>query len=249
MIFSLLDGDRSPDIAVGRIPAQSPDQVRAVVEKTLAYEASLSDPDRTQEVLAVADGQDFSFKEDAERFLELFPANSRQTLIAPQPGERGVNRQIIDRMNRGTKLVAYFGHGSLELWGSDHLLQASDVSDMKNGAAFPIVLNLTCLTGYFIHPQKESLAEALLLQPGAGAVAVLAPSSLTLAADQSRLSLPLMDGLLHHPEWTLGDALLQARRQIPQDIPGLEEVMLTFQWFGDPALRWESSPAGEVGWR
>jgi hypothetical protein len=89
----------------------------------------------------------------------------------------------------------------------------------------------------------------LLLQPGAGAVAVLAPTSLTLAADQSRLSMPLMDGLLRHPEWTLGDALLQARRQIPQGILGMEDVMLTFQWFGDPALRWESTPVGGVDWR
>jgi hypothetical protein len=59
-----------PDLAVGRIPAQNADQVRIIVDKTLAYEQSPSAEGWRRKVLAIADGQDPSFKSDAQTFLD-----------------------------------------------------------------------------------------------------------------------------------------------------------------------------------
>jgi hypothetical protein len=237
--FSQLDGDLQPDIAVGRIPASKPDQVRTLVQKTLAYETS----SRNQPgVLAVADGQDPNFHLDAQNFLDLFPSDFQTELISPPAGASGTDQQIVDRLQRGDLLVAYFGHGSLNMWGKDRLFTAQDVARLTNMRQLPVILNLTCLTGLFTHPQTESLAEALLWQPDGGAAAVLAPTSLTLPTDQSLLYKPFVQAMLENPSGSLGDFLLSARRQIPMDAPGRRDVMETFLLFGDPAL--QMLPAG-----
>jgi hypothetical protein len=123
------------------------------------------------------------------------------------------------------------------MWGKDRLFTVEDVPRLQPGSRLPVVLNLTCLTGLFTHPKTASLAETLLFEPDRGAVAVLAPSSLTLAGDQSFLTQPLVNAITSHPEYTLGELHLAARRQVAADQPGQWDVMETFLLFGDPALR------------
>jgi hypothetical protein len=237
VVFSQLDEDRSPDLAVGRIPAQTPEQVSAFVEKTLGYERQPAESEWKQRVLAVADGQEDTFRFDAQRFLDLFPDSAQVELMAPAAGETTVNREIVERLNQGDGLVAYFGHGSINMWGKDRLFSTQDVPSLQNTDRYAILINMTCLTGLFTHPTETSLAEAMLLQPLAGAVAVLAPTSLTLPSDQSFLSQPLIEALLDQPDLTLGEALLEARRHISLDNTGSLDVMETFLLFGDPALQ------------
>jgi hypothetical protein len=235
--FSQLDGDSKPDIAVGRIPAAKPEQVSLLVQKSLAFESSARQQSASPEVLAVADGQDPNFQVDAQNFLDLFPSGFQTELIAPPPGASGTDQQIIDRLQQGDLLIAYFGHGSLNMWGKDRLFTTQDVAKLTKMQQLPVFFNLTCLTGLFTHPQIESLAEALLWQPEGGAAAVLAPTSLTLPNDQSFLYKPLVQAMLDDPSGTLGDFLLYARRQVPVDAPGRRDVMETFLLFGDPALQ------------
>jgi hypothetical protein len=236
VVFTQLDEDRSPDLAVGRIPAQTPQQVAAFVEKTLAYERQPADTEWKQRVLAVADGQEEIFRFDAQQFLDLFPDNIKVELMAPAAGESAVNLEIVERLNQGDGLVAYFGHGSLNMWGKDRLFSTQDVSSLQNNDRTTVMINMTCLTGLFTHPKETSLAEAMLWQPQAGAVAVLAPTSLTLPTDQSFLSRSLIEALLEQPGLTLGEALLYARQQISSENIGSLDVMETFLLFGDPAL-------------
>ncbi|MCK4727036.1 MAG: hypothetical protein KAT29_14590, partial [Anaerolineales bacterium] len=111
------------------------------------------------------------------------------------------------------------------------------VMNLEPPQNYPIVVNMTCLTGLYTHPSVESLAEALLWQEGGGAVAVLAPSSLTLPADQGKLSAALINEWLSNPEARLGEIHLLAREEVPVDRVSSLDVMRTFMLFGDPALR------------
>jgi len=236
-VFADLDDDLRPDIAVGRMPARTPQQVRTLVEKTLAYEQRSSKGDWQRRVVTVADGQDPSFRTDAEAFLQQFPAGYEAVGVFPEAGAADANREVQRQLGEGSLLVAYFGHGSVTQWGKDRIFTTADASGLANGDHLPVVLNMTCLTGLFTHPQVDSLAETLLWQAGGGAVAVLAPTSLTLAIDQTFLSRPLVEALLHDRELTLGEAVLQAKRQVPTEGAGTRDVMQTFLLFGDPALR------------
>jgi hypothetical protein len=125
----------------------------------------------------------------------------------------------------------------VDTWGKDRLFSTEDVQELSNAERLPVVINMTCLTGLFTHPTIESLAEALLWQSGGGAVAVLAPTSLTLPTDQGFLSQALVNAVVAEPGSPLGDILQEARKKVPGVSPGTRDVMQTFLLFGDPALQ------------
>jgi hypothetical protein len=235
--FGQLNEDPWPEIAIGRIPARTADQVETVVGKILAYESGSEAGDWQQRVIAVADGRETRFRDDALRFLDRFSTSFQSTLVAPEAGTEGTNEQIRGHLSQGSLLVAYFGHGSVTQWGRDDLFTVDDVTGLANGNRLPIVVNMTCLTGLFTHPEVDSLAETLLWEKKGGAVAVLAPTSLTLPSDQSFLSDALAEAVQGSGAVTLGDISLEARRQIQADTQGGQDVLMTFLLFGDPALQ------------
>lgn len=230
-----VNADGWPDLAVGIVPARTAEQVSVFVEKTLAYEDTIRTGSMPKSNLAIADGQEAGFASDAQAFLDLLGEAYPGELYAPPAGSTDAAAQIANHFSEGQALVTYFGHGSLKMWGKDRLFTVEDAAQLEN-TALPVVLSMTCLTGLYTHPEMESLADAFLFNPGGGAVAVLAPSSLTLAADQSFLSRPLAQEMLGNPQATLGEVHLAARRQIDLDSPGQRDVMMTFILFGDPAL-------------
>jgi hypothetical protein len=233
--FVQLNDDPWPDLPTGRVPARTPDQVEAFVQKNLDYAQSSATAQRS--IFAVADGQEASFELDAQAFLDQFASAYQTDLFTPPAGDASASLRVRDELENGHLLMAYFGHGSLNMWGKDKLFTTDDVATLSKADRLPVILNLTCLTGLYTHPKVESLAEALLLKPEGGAVALLAPSSLTLAVDQSFLTRPFAQALLESPQATLGELHLAARRQVDANQQGSRDVMLTFMLFGDPALR------------
>jgi len=235
------DGEKisSPELAVGRIPARTPEQVRTYVEKVINYESSdlATSGEWLNQILAIADSSEARFSTDASNFLMEIPEKFETELLAPADGQSNITGDIVERLNQGSWLAAYFGHGSLNMWGKDKLLSNPDVQKLENGRQLPIIIQMTCLTGLFTHPTKTSLAEALLFEAGDGAIATLAPTSLTLPGDQSYLSSAFTKALMDGNNQRLGEAFLAAQRQVILENPGGQDVLWTFLLFGDPALR------------
>jgi len=242
VVLADINEDPWPDLAVGRIPARTPEQVAVYVAKVRAYEGSAPEGDWQKRVLAVADGQEARFKRDATSFLDLFPPGFQTRLIASQPEDSTAGQEVVAEIESGYWLVAYFGHGSLTMWGKDRLFTIDDSKGLSNGDRLPIMMHLTCLTGLFTHPTQESLVESLLWQPDGGAIAILAPTSLTLPGAQVDLTAAFADALLASPDSRLGDAALHAWRQVPVDSVDSADVMKTFLLFGDPALKPRTQP-------
>lgn len=225
------------NLAIGRLPAQTAKQVKIIVEKIIQYESTES-TGGSPSILAVADGQELSFAEDARSFLKIFPDERYKTiLLAPEAGATDTAQQIVVNIKQNDFLVVYFGHGSINMWGKDSLFSNDNVKDLSNLEHYPVMLNFTCLTGLFSHPEQESLAEALLWQADGGVVAMIAPTSLTLAADQSYLSKPLATAFVETPDSSLGTLLHQVRIEMTNRGEGVREVMETFLLFGDPATK------------
>jgi len=235
--FSRLDGDDLPDLAVGRIPARSPEAVGRLVDKILRYERARQSAEAPR-VLAVADASEPRFEQDARSFLNLFPEPVSTRLLLGPPAE-----EVAARWGESA-LVVYFGHGSLLQWGREDYLTADGVGRLQRGPTAPLVFQMTCLTGMFAHPTAESLVERLLWQPDGGAVASLAPTSLTLPDDQRFLSDALVAAWVAGAP-RLGDLWLQAWQRVAPVQSGAREVMETFLLFGDPALQLPPLKAGQ----
>jgi len=233
--FAQLDEDDLPDLAVGRLPARTPEQVRTFVAKLLAYERQPPE-DWQRRVLALADGQDAAFADHAQTFLDQFDGAYEGLLLAPPAGSTEAAAQIWDVLEEGVLFWSYFGHGSVTQLGKDGLFTAEDAAGLAN-ARLAVMINMTCLAGLFSHPTVDSLSEAMLWNPDGGAIAALAATSLTVPADQQALSRALVEALLENPGGRLGDILLVAQRGMAVESAGAREVLETFLLFGDPALK------------
>jgi len=234
--FVQLDDDKWPDLPIGLIPARTPGQVTRLVNKIIAYERDL-DRYMHMGVVAIADGQEAHFAREAGEFLALFPENFQVELFKPPAGSENAPQAIKEFMEGSNLFIAYFGHGSVNMWGKDRLFSTEQVMNLEPPQNYPIVVNMTCLTGLYTHPSVESLAEALLWREDGGAVAVMAPSSLTLPTDQGKLSAALINQWLSNPDARLGDIHMLARQEVPVDRDSSLDVIRTFMLFGDPALR------------
>jgi hypothetical protein len=132
-------------------------------------------------------------------------------------------------------LVHYAGHGSIGGWaGQPVLLQGADVAQLGLTPRLPMILDITCYTGYFHFPGLPSLAEAWLSAPQHGAVAVIASSGLGLAEAHASLDFVLLAELAGNDDVTAGQALLAAK--LAAAASGSPEDVDTFHLFGDPAM-------------
>lgn len=224
-----------PSLAVGRLPASSPQQARQWVEKVLAYEKGEKKP-KTKAILAIADPQEAYFARDATEFLELWADQTSVESFLPMAGEADLEQKIREHFGRDHRIIAYFGHGAIDLWGKDEIFTAQEAMELSGQASYPIVLNFTCLTGYYIHPEVLSLTESLLWNPRNGAIAIIAPTSLTLADDQSFLWKALVESYQRQEDGRIGDVWLSTLLKIALTNTGIRDVVLTYTLFGDPAL-------------
>ncbi len=230
-----LNGDNLPDFVIGRLPVNHKSQLSNWVDKLTKYESKemISGFDQ---IVAIADNQEAGFNQSAQQFLDHFSKDFSTTLYQPEQNEINANGTIKSFFNGSTDLLAYFGHGSVDIWGKDRLFAIDDVSQLNNQEMVPLIINLSCLTGYYIHPQNISLVEALLSQKNGGSLAMIAPTSLTFQSYQSILSAAFAYELQSDMNQRLGDMMkLTWRAMDPADSASLE-VMQTFLLFGDPAM-------------
>ena len=111
------------------------------------------------------------------------------------------------------------------------------MSELDNRDSPPVVAALTCVVGRFEIPGLDSLAESLVLEPEGGAVAVWAPSGLSLNGDAEILNQAFVGALGdgEADDIVLGDAVLTALRRhaVEGRYPFLWRI---YNLIGDPAL-------------
>lgn len=149
-----------------------------------------------------------------------------------------IHDAIISALNQGVGIINYVGHGSVEVWGDEMVLQAQDAAILTNEERLPIFTTFTCLNGYFNHPKTDALAETLLRAANGGVVAAIAPSGRTFTAQQTPIADSFYRYLLSGDTQTIGEALQWAKLDAAHD-PYLGEVIYTFNLLGDPALRFQ----------
>lgn len=229
------DGDNNPDLAVGRWPVATVADVESLVERTLAYEASVASPNAIFTAGANEDGTAASreFSSFIDRLIDdtEFPAETVDVLLAPPPGE------VVDAWNDGAWLVGYVGHGSLDTWDRVQSFSVEQVTQLSENGSPPIVVQFTCLTGQFAHPEVESISETMLKHKN-GPVLMVAATSLTLSTNQSPFANSLIAALQDPTVRTMGDAFQIAKLALnTENNPGIQEISDTFVLIGDPSAQ------------
>jgi hypothetical protein len=232
---SLDDQDDRPDMAVGRIPAQTADQVAAVVAKTLAYEQATDAEGWTSRALFVADDKQDSFQQISDDLATNYLPADYQVEKVYLGQSADPNAAVLDWFNQGVGVLTYVGHGSMNVWAQEKILSTADATALRN-AVQPFMMTMTCLVGYFHHPQAISMGEALLFNQEGGVVAALVPTSESLATDQSELASNIYTHLFGDAG-TVGEAIMLGKQDLSAERALMQDLIETFTLLGDPALR------------
>lgn len=226
------DENPRPEFAVGRLTADSPEELRQMVDKILAYEQSNDfGPWRRQMNFVAGVGgfgalTDMVLESAAQYFLTRnIPADYRVSMTygswrSPYcPDPRRFRLTTLDRLNEGSLFWVYMGHGypfGLDRVEVPHaaypILAVPDANllDCRHGR--PIALLMACYTGA-IDARPDCLAEAMLRAPG-GPVAVLAGSRVTMPYAMTVMATNLTDACFQKHCETLGEALLHAKQSM-----------------------------------
>jgi hypothetical protein len=229
--------DILPDLAIGRLPASTVDEVGKMVQKIIAFETS----GRTLEgrTVLVTDNPDEAgdFVANAEELASTVLSTKELTKIyLSELGSVATRQEIQQAFNEGSSLMSYIGHGGIHLWADENILNIDDTASLTPQSEQPLVLTMNCLNGYFHFPYFDALAEALLKQEDKGAIAAFSPSGLSLNEAAHVYHRALLDELMngHHPR--LGDAVLAAQSAYAES-GTFPEMLIIYHLFGDPAMR------------
>ena len=221
-----VDDDTKPDLAIGRWPVDTLADVESLVTRTLAYETGTA----VNQALFAADGTEAQFADTAARLYEETNMSADNVTVLDGP----TADEVLERWNAGAWLTTYVGHGSIRRWGKDDVLNLEAIDDLKITSP-SIVLQLTCLSGLFAHPEESSLTEEMM-RAKEGPVLHVAATSLTLSFNQELFAQNLLRNLQDSEFERIGDAFQTAKVDLDvTNNSGLREISDTFTLFGDPS--------------
>jgi hypothetical protein len=194
VLWGDFDGDLVPDIPVGRIPVRTPQQLKLVVNKILAFENSHPTPsDLCMPIWAGSSGYSPMLdsmttwlllgivQKHASSWVEPWIISA--DLMHPLCGwPTDQSKMFSGRFSKGGLFAVLMGHASSRSFHSMNFngksIDYTD-SDAKAGLATgkpgPPMAIISCYAGRFVE-QENCLAESLLLLPG-GPVAVVAATT------------------------------------------------------------------------
>lgn len=254
--------DERMDLGVGRIPARSAAEARAVVDKIMHYESPETQGEWRTRYTFLADDQ-FPNREDidlhlqnadevAQRVANIAPALTQTKiyevsypLVTSAAGRRrpAANEAIRRNLESGTLLWNYSGHGGPVALSDERIFTREMLEGLTNRDRLPVFITATCSFGKYDAVSSQSLAEETLLKPDGGAIALMTTvrvvytSSSTIGGLNLPLNLTLADSMLVPDEnglpRRLGDAMLMTK----MTNTGASMNSRKFNLLGDPAMR------------
>jgi uncharacterized repeat protein (TIGR01451 family) len=208
--YADLDGDGRPDVAIGRLPAQTAADAEVMVDKIEQAPAVIAaaDPAHVFAVDNTGPLDSSSFRNAANAVALMLPAGSTAAFADVADGITPARDALFTGL-RGALATHYFGHAGPELWADEGLLTVSDVPGLVMD--HPTVLFVwACEAGWYQNLFGPSINEALLLAPDRGAMAAFGPSGATEPTTQkalyARVYGPWLEGGV-----PLGEAIRQAK--------------------------------------
>jgi hypothetical protein len=230
-----------PEVAVGRIPVTTSESLSAYVDKLRRYETATGEWRSRTVLVADKPGDGGDFTADSDEIAALLPASFTVTrMYQGSLGFSTTRTRLLAALSEGSLLMDYVGHGGFRQLGSDPssglgLLQVEDVESLASSDRLPVFAMLTCAAGQFAVPGAAGIAEALVVEPDAGAIAVLAPTAWEFDHESMILGKAFTEALGATRAPLVGEAFLGALA-VAGTRGGSPETRLTYTLLGDPGL-------------
>lgn len=256
-----MDGqpDWGLDLFIGRFPVRTGSEAEIVVEKMRSYESASADGPWKGRVTLVADDICQGTNPDNLTFLhmtqtealpptlpEVFQIDKiylyefgTECAYSTKPSATAALRA---RMNEGTLLVNFTGHGSDQQLADERVFETSGVPGLTNADRLFLFFTASCSVGKYDY-FGEGLGESMLLRRGGGAVAVFSASAVAYSGGNAELNRKFFQALFPGRSALdprpVGEAAAEAKLTLsqPGNINSKRYILL-----GDPAVELAVSP-------
>ena len=226
--------DGLAEIAIGRISVRTGADVTTVLNKVKLFESTLATA-YSRGALCVSDTFDATNQYNFAQFC-----NSATAGLPGSINRSAINRAdpdslnaIVNSINSGKYIVNYSGHGSTAAWSSPGFFTNTEAGALNNSTKPTLFTMLTCLNGYFLPPNLDSMAEVLIKNPNGGAVMAWASTGETTPDVQGVMAKRFYDQIGANNSMLLGDLVKDAKTAIPAG----RDVRLSWALFGDPTMK------------
>jgi len=255
--FGFLDDGEGPefsndlvDIGIGRFVVNNVDEAKSSIDKTIHYSVNTTqvmEPWRNIVTFIGDDGDNNRHIKDAEKLASIFDTAFQVYNVSkiyidayeqiPTPtGEKApdVNKAINQRLEKGTLIFNYSGHGGETGLAHEQIVTIPDILSWTNYDKLSVFITATCEFTRYDDPKRVSAGEMVFLNDKGGAIALYTTSRPTYASSNLAINRAIYNNNMfekidgEYPRF--GDIVRKAKR-----IGSSNDMK--FLLVGDPACR------------
>lgn len=229
----------SPDLAVGRIPANSDEEGFEYLRKVIEHEIL---PHKRSRGGLLVSSVEKSFQELVREAASKFEQNQTSvTMLFPEAKEATNEvRKLREAIDAGIEMLYYVGHGGAMVWrvgptdykSQKDLFTPKDIAALKN-RSYPVIAATSCYTTSFDFDLSQG--EAFVLQPGGGAIAVIGAPWKGTVHDGHNFNHRFIEAYFKPETARLGEAMLFAKKSVRTAFRNWIDFQ-TYTLLGDPCL-------------
>lgn len=246
--FVCVSGDDAiPEMAIGRMSCETPEEAKELVKKVKNYPVDQS-KSWHQNTLLIGAGQHdrdesrFGFNDQNlvldDDYINPNGYSSNKVFLFPNKprhyDHEGGTTEIREGFNSGAVIGNFFGHGGGYQW--DAVFITDDIYLLENDGRLPFITSITCYTAHF--DNQKVFGEQFNLFPDKGSIGFWGHTGITFWAYGLDMNKKLYNQVFNNGEFTIGKALLQAKGEYSTSLVAIaEDHVQLLTYLGDPGVK------------
>ena len=232
--------DYLPDVAIGRFTCATVEEAKAMVEKSINYQANAKVGPWKSRVLWItnSDKRYQNYSKTLGKVIGDLGAVAETVFPKEMDGDNfKVQETLKKEISDGDLIVHFVGHGGNSIWrigppdlkNNRDLFTIKQVDELSNKNKLPFVMSMSCYSAPYDHPLADSIGEKFFRAKDKGAIAVLAASWRN--SPNQNFSKAVLENIYKTPRQSLGLAIMNAKREYRGRV-----AVEMYNLLGDPAL-------------
>ncbi len=237
------------DAGVGRFPVKTKEEAQIAVNKVIQYYdvstmgdwrnmlCFIADDEDNNKHLSQANGLADYVQTNYPQFNidKIFLDAYEQTFDASGYHFYDATAAINNRVNKGTLIINYTGHGGTGGLAHERVIQDAEIEEWNNIDNMPIFFTASCEVSRFDDPELTSAGEHMFLNENGGSIALFSTVRVVNADPNYQLNLDFYKTVFEKEKGkyaSLGEIFMNTKNR-----SGVNDNSKNFALLGDPALK------------